>query len=176
MTEPDRSGQVRRHRAARLIQEAADRIEAARHLLEMEQNEAEGAGARPFASGVALQVGLLSHANEPMAVAHLNAALGLRGHICARLLLRLIAEPDRLIPLDELALLLDRGAMSRAAVKVHISTLRAALRGKGLAGSAIETGRRSYAFRAAMLPALSNILEPCRFGADSGRNESKRDR
>ncbi|MCW2362515.1 MULTISPECIES: helix-turn-helix domain-containing protein [Sphingobium] len=175
MTEPDRSGQARRHRAARLIQEAADRIEAARHLLEMEQEVAEGAGARPLADG-ALPVGLLSHANEPMAVAHLNAALALRGHICARLLLRLIAEPDRLIPLDELALLLDRGAMSRAAIKVHISTLRAALSEKGLAGSAIETGRRSYAFRAAMLPALSNILEACRFGADSGRNESKRDR
>ena len=92
-------------------------------------------------------------------IAHVNARLALPGKASARLLAYLMSDPDRLVPVVELARAMGPRAASPRAVKVHVCRLRAALVQRGLAATVIETGPASYGLRGAFLPTLEELLD-----------------
>ena len=175
MSGSDLVAELRRHQAAALLRHAAESIVAARRLLEPEPGSPEPLSADAIAGAASLaclaeavegcaasrpSVDLLCGTAVPaQLVEQLNRWLPTVGPAGVRILLRLMAAPDQLVDVGDLALAAGIKSNSTRVIKVYICRLRNALAAKGIPTSAIQTGRQSYGLQAATFPALGEILE-----------------
>jgi len=193
------------HLAMDLLHQAAQMIEAARLLLEARNFPApEGARATASAAmrlddvAATFQRSDRGRMNErrdpdpllPIAillggerelvpvsalVKLVNVRLRLAGTACARILLRLMAQPGQMVSIEKLTRAAGIKSSSSKVIKVYICRLRGAFDAKGIAGSAIETGSRSYGLRAGMLPVLLLLLAEGSMAPQHAMNHNETD-
>lgn len=161
MIAEDFSEELRFRRAADLLRQAAEAIGAAKHLLE-KGGRADFSETLTAWEAAAKDQGAASvrraAAGHDALVERLHLRLGLIGHACARVFLRLVEEPDQLVPLAELAQAAGIRSASNRVIKVYICRLRQALVARQIPAAAIETGLRGYSLRSALCPGMRDIL------------------
>ncbi|BAK65823.1 hypothetical protein SLG_11480 [Sphingobium sp. SYK-6] len=180
--------ELRYHQLAELLRCAAEAVTTARCLLEQTRyaispfaldafaataplesfstflkRQQEAAGAAPPAglppaipprpSGAWQDV--LWHGHVPERICECLPPVGLA---CARVLLRLMEEPGRSVPVRELGAAAGTRSSSTSVVKVYVCRLRSALARQGISPAVIETVSRSYRLRPDGLVSLSQLL------------------
>ena len=161
MMPEDFAEELRFHRAADLLRQAAEAISAAKLLLE-KGGRADFSATLLAWEAAAKEQGAMkvrrAAAGHDALVERLHLKLGLIGPACARVFLRLIEEPDQLVPIAELARAAGIRSASNRVIKVYICRLRRALAARHIPGTAIETGPRGYSLRSALCPGLRDLL------------------
>ena len=161
MMREDFAEELRFRRAADLLRQAAEAISAAKLLLE-KGGRADFSATLLAWESAAKEQGVAkvrrAAAGHDVLVERLHLKLGLIGPACARLFLRLIEEPDQLVPVAELARAAGIRSASNRVIKVYICRLRQALAARNIPATAIETGLRGYSLRAALCPDLRALL------------------
>ncbi len=167
MMPEDFAEELRFHRAADLLRQAAEAISAAKLLLE-KGGRADFSATLLAWEAAAKEQGAMkvrrAAAGHDALVERLHLKLGLIGPACARVFLRLVEEPDHLVPIAELARAAGIRSASNRVIKVYICRLRQALAVRHIPGSAIETGTKGYSLRSGLFPGLRDLLMDERAG------------
>ena len=139
-----------------LLDLAMDAVVQARMLISKRREM--GSDALMSDAAEALRREWMDHASPASIEETLLPRVGRSGRKGAKLLLRLMDEPDRYISHGALSEAVELRSPSGDAIKVYICHIRNALRAEGYSPDLIETGLRSYRVRSRNIKRLFEFL------------------